>query len=111
MTERDRLFDLIANMPPEVCTAVETTDYLLDNGVILPPCKVGDVVFMLGQDEILEMKVFQKTTGINGSYYDSRNTAYNDFEDIFVDVDVGQTVFLTREEAEEALEKRKGQKI
>ena len=45
MTERDRLYDIIKNMPPEVRTEEEVTDYLLDNGVIVPPCKLGDSIY------------------------------------------------------------------
>lgn len=44
MTERERLMKLISDMPKDQ-TAPEMADYLLANGVIVPPVKVGDIVF------------------------------------------------------------------
>ena len=50
MTDRDRLAELLINSP-----SLDTwendfegaADYLLENGVIVPPCKVGDTVWEL----------------------------------------------------------------
>lgn len=62
MTERERLYELIVDADNEFfsetpCgTAQEriekTVEHLLANGVILPPCKVGDYVKFTGSDEI-----------------------------------------------------------
>lgn len=47
---RDRLIELLSNAPADfdgnrnVCTLAE---HLLENGVIVPPCKVGDVVYVI----------------------------------------------------------------
>lgn len=73
-------------------------DYLLENGVVLLPCKVGDVVYRIytrawiGEDVVREVVVSE-----NGVFYiddKGRMTSCNKF---------GKTVFLTREDAERAL--------
>ena len=79
-------------------------NYLLANGVIVPPCKVGDKIYML---------VTRKTTSFeypNGKMKRIENqhtfiketylTKLNFFK---VLDDFGKTVFLTKEEAEEKL--------
>lgn len=48
MTDRDRLICLImgANSPcVSLAEGERIADHLLDNGVIVPPCKVGDTVY------------------------------------------------------------------
>ena len=79
-------------------------DHLLANGVIVPPCKVGDTVYSIDNEissqifvgevyEILVRKnivVFRYT---RKGYYSGGSTKE----------DFGKTVFLTREEAEMAL--------
>lgn len=73
-------------------------EYLIDNGVVVPPCKVGDVVYRIytrawiGEDVVREVVVSE-----NGVFYiddKGRMTSCNKF---------GKTVFLTREEAEAKL--------
>lgn len=86
-------------------------DHLLANGVILPPCKVGDELFRIIKltsgaykpfvptlpDKVEPYGIFYK--GLMGEY---RCIPFEEF---------GKTVFLTREEAEKALrEKEKGKK-
>lgn len=87
-------------------------DYLLANGVIPIPCKVGDTVYafceMLGV--ILEYKVVG--IGITEIAMQYEAYAYTKEEDILIDNidyetdDIGKTIFLTREEAEKALRER-----
>lgn len=89
-------------------------DFLLAHGVIVPPCKVGDTVYtnfavsgdyLRKKDRPYECKVVfigintsDKFGGgfINVEYKNSRMMQFN-FNTI------GKTVFLTREEAEQAL--------
>ena len=59
MTDRERLIELILNaprtdvvygdikLPKPIQTAQTVADNLLANGVIVPPCKVGDKTFLL----------------------------------------------------------------
>ena len=78
--------------------AVFFADYLIDHGVVVPPCKVGDAVYRIytrswiGEDVVREVVVSE-----NGVFYvddKGRMTSCGKF---------GKTVFLTREEAEKAL--------
>ena len=90
-------------------------DHLLANGVIVPPCKVGDVVYIKALKERLPFVVTQISIKKSGIYYEAdriRNKKGNllYFHDItsvvFDDTDFGKTVFLTRSQAEEALKNR-----
>ena len=53
MTDRDRLIELICDTPTRIMggnmflekISTDIADYLLENGVIVPPCKVGDKVY------------------------------------------------------------------
>jgi hypothetical protein len=89
-------------------------DYLLKNGVIVPPCKVGQTVF-----RIITMGTGVKkksvTHELNGfsvvKYKETQKRFIRDIEvtkNNFIDVceSYGKTVFLTREEAEKALAER-----
>ena len=72
-------------------------DYLLANGVIVPPCKVGDMVYRTSLlDEVVELKVDALITAV-------RTKPYNAFSLN----DIGETVFLTKQEAEEKLRELK----
>lgn len=49
---RDRLIDILSKPihPKEGVNLAEVVaDYLLDNGVIVPPCKVGDTVYVIAE--------------------------------------------------------------
>ena len=60
---RERLIELLNGKSIDTTPDVEyVADYLLDNGVIVPPCKVGDTVYnvlpsTLFKNRILEEKV------------------------------------------------------
>lgn len=87
--------------------------YLLKNGVILPPCKVGQTVYFMPYDEICEAKVIfieinlftNPQIWISLEYYSPMFGTYE--YKSRVDLMLGKTVFLTREEAEAELEKRR----
>ena len=76
---------------------------------IVPPCKVGDTVYALGYDEESpwrdEYKVkyfYCSSKGINRSYIECGTMGNN-----FRPKDIGKTVFLTKEEAEQTLKELK----
>ena len=75
-------------------------DALIENGAILPPCKVGDIVYLVG--EITQQIVCSRVTAI---IYDDGGIwlALNGFLCISINQSLGKTVFLTKEEAEKAL--------
>ncbi len=92
-------------------TVEHLADYLLEHGVIVLPCKVGDTVYSYDEDlyALLDYRINQITLS------DGNPTLYSGVcfnEDVllsdidFVESDIGKTVFLTREEAERALKER-----
>ena len=113
---RDRLIELLRNaLKKEVIffgencgttyqTAEDIADYLLANGVIVPPCKVGDTVYcakkstqkiMTGEiEDITYWDTGHFSYGIDCGFY-SIGARYDE-------------VFLTREEAERALKGGEG---
>lgn len=122
MTERERLIELlndVASTQYEGDKIIKSeldiddedinhiADYLLANGVIVPPCKVGDTVYQVTRNFISEFRVrfieistcgnlFLHTDLINGIVYTG---------EIFSKSEIGKTVFLTKEETEKALHK------
>ena len=83
----------------------DNADYLLANGVIVPPCKVGDTVYRVSKQwnpDKLIWETILTEEGIAHAMFSFYCTTSQD--NIFRDVNFGKTVFLSREEAEAALE-------
>ena len=83
-------------------TVADIADHILANDVIVPPCKVGDTVYIISDytNEILDRLIIEiiiKKDGY-GFMFDTQSS--------WSDTDIGKTVFLTRENAEKALEER-----
>lgn len=105
MTMRERLIDMLAHvddMRIMRCGFGECADYMLANGVIVPPCKVGDTVYVcFSRTRVIECKVAQiiiehiEEIGMSFICYGGMRFYMRHW---------GKTVFLTREEAEKALE-------
>ena len=99
MTERERLIELLRQSgitwyPSKVA------DYLLENGVIVPPCKVGDTVYYICFGKIYKGKCHAITRHENSLQihlydYDGDNASF-----------ASDSVFPTRNEAEKALKAR-----
>ena len=79
------------------CHSARLADHLLVNGVIVPPCKVGDTVYyipfgsFITKWEIRSIEIMQD------------DIAFHCGRTFFLKFDIGKTVFLTREEAEAKL--------
>ena len=105
MTDRERLFDLMIDAKrtdPETGSFTDyLADYLLEHGVTVPPCKVGDMVYR--PSDCLGVVQF---VIISFNIYESEMFFTDDSENIIYLSDIGKTVFLTREEAERALKER-----
>lgn len=122
---RDRLIELLKH---EFGTKVSeiTADWLLANGVIVPPCKVGDVVYRL-DDIVWHSECCDCEHYYIGGFGDpsecGRTRLGNKHpdcikivEEVITQKDIywslysssgfGKTVFLTKEEAEKALKER-----
>ena len=105
MTDRERLIDLMIEAKrtePETGSFTDyLADYLLEHGVIVPPCKVGDMVYR--PSDCLGVVQF---VIISFNIYESEMFFTDDSENIIYLSDIGKTVFLTSEEAERALKER-----
>ena len=106
MTDRDRLIELLIKEQVG-CYAISPTwlaDYLIANGVILPPYKIGDTVYRIIAKSFV------------ADYWHIAEIQINANEMIFIDNggnyfiadDVGKKVFLTKEEAEAKLKECEG---
>ena len=121
MTDRDRLIDLSikaklyaqekADERGGLVCIDDEVDYLLANGIIVPPCRVGDTVYVIYPDprynwgnkelKILELKVHAFR------YFNNIMTVEIRGDGNYITWDIscfGVSVFLTPEEAEKALE-------
>lgn len=111
MTDRERLIDLIISADISLWGtdkpyAEVYADHLLANGVIVPPCKVGDTVYFdtylrgdsigVRPHKVIEVKCVIMTEPSKGGIGAE-----------IPDWAFGESVFLTREEAEKALKERK----
>ena len=103
---KERLIRLLQNAPSdfEGNRNIETlADYLLANGVIIPPCKVGDDIYYINEYG----KVGCCEKDIKGIIY----LGGSDFEIMDTDRNIDKIgtryCFLSREEAEKALERMK----
>ena len=107
MTERERLIDLLKNVPRNTRAFYDQfADYFLASGVIVPPHKVGTTLYFLSGDleecEIIESSSWSyiiDSLGLITIEETLHELSYKDnYEYVF-----GATVFPTREEAEKAL--------
>ena len=116
---RDRLIEIIKSTPHGMKTLGDVLDslyienvmvmHLLENGVIVPPCKVGDVVYFVGRnngkpmgaiDELVIVGIEKTEQGFNAKakFKDSENV----FKIMNFSID-NYGFFSTREEAEAKL--------
>lgn len=139
MTERERLIELLKKADNSAASRgitnyedaiADNADYLLANGVIVPPCKVGDTVWVISESRVKEAEIDEIHRRINdtkifvvfecdeedcdscpfnawrqahcGEWY--CDNAYGSAE--LAEEDFGKTVFLSRKLAEKALAER-----
>lgn len=86
---------------------VYVADYLLANGVIVPPVKVGDTVYMIDDYDcepyVLSVKIDHIKIDKISVWVGLRYPLGIKHTPLVPVDDIGKTVFLTREEAEQAL--------
>ena len=131
MTDRERLIDLIEEFGDDIafcdickspdsdcdgCRNERFADYLIEHGVIVLPCKVGDTVYIINRankpQEMIFDLIYMRCICVNdtdcmcGSLCNIKehNLCQYRFKNDFSDF--GKTVFLTHEEAEKALKER-----
>ena len=80
-------------------------DKLLAEGVIVPPCKVGDAVYFVDKYEDGTFMEESRVTEVcsKGLFTSASFTPKDDMGNFESYEEIGKTVFLTREEAEKAL--------
>ena len=137
MTERERLIELL--MQGDIAAAKQgvfnccmckreaeiLADFLLENGVIVPPVKVGDIVYIdNAPHNVVHITIEEDGISYCAKYYcdeyecckecpfakeisfgEAIMCEGNEYHE-FTASDIGKTVFLTREEAEKALKER-----
>ena len=136
MTERERLIELLKKAPYGANAITlsdkhkdsilgEIADYLLENGVIVPPVKMGDIVYIdNAPHNVVHITIEEDGISYCAKYdcdeYEcckecpfAKEISFgevimcegNEYHE-FTASDIGKTVFLTREEAEKALKER-----
>ena len=114
---RERLIELIQeakkhtkNANCDIGRNMIFADYLLANGVIAPPCKVGDAVYVVDYTRlgnmIFECTIEEISHLTYGTYYYLNWGLHIPRFKACQEKSFGKTVFLTKEEAENALKAR-----
>ena len=110
MTDRDRLIELLNQTRGTYFFAGDDNlnllaDHLLANGVIVPPCKVGDTVYVVsqGQGFCMRWNVYEgKVVDIHLNRHNKLTIRVENGEKFFGYFEPC-FIFLTKEEAEEKL--------
>ena len=122
MTDRDRLIELFKKIEytpfPEMTIKSnlgnQFTDYALNhivdeilaNGVMVPPCKVGETVYCLIQGFENPLKAIVNRITVQKDAVIISCSVLGYFGQSYMATDFSKTVFLTKEEAEKELRKR-----
>lgn len=114
--EREKLIDLIVSADiscfgSDKPYAEVYADFLLANGVIVPPCKVGDITYIF--DYEVNNHLESKLRGIAPSIVEA---IVIEDEGVWVENEhakyhitaFGDIIFLTKEDAEKALKEKRG---
>ena len=117
MGDRDKLIELFKGAESKVIEELNKhleldeeewmgiyADHLIANGVIVPPCKIGQIVWLV-RDGIIEETTVEKIVLKDKGLY--LKLLCNSFYETTCR-SIGKTVFFTREEAEKVLERSKG---
>lgn len=122
MTNKERLIELIDDFGDDValcdvcsrpredcegCTNEQLAEYLVQNGVIVPPVKVGDTVYEIQQDRTLQKWYVYGIIKYDGQEWAAKaknnKNKWNYIDKTFAFRLFGKTVFLTKEAAKKAL--------
>lgn len=119
MSDRERLIDLMIEAKrtePKTGSFTDyLADYLIEHGVIVPPCKVGTYVYFITDVNsqcftIRYGRVYEISITSNDNLFLSI-AEYDESDNVIDEWSIpkcqwSKTVFLTREEAERALKER-----
>lgn len=120
ITQREKLIELLEMIVlprKEIYSVAEIADFMIDFGVVVLPCKVGDTVYVnyiYGRNKIITdsqmVCSIKQTVGVNDESYwkvcvkQVIEKGYIVCHE-YTEDDFGKTVYLTREEAEAALQR------
>ena len=115
VTDRDRLIELIQNAVNGCARhwAEIIADHLLANGVIVPPCKVGDFVWLVFTPKYPANpndygKWFMSDDGVQRIIYGKKGLSIETWNmGVIPAKELGKKLFLTKEQAEEKLKELK----
>ena len=121
---RDRLVELLKGAETKVTEMLSKplaleewlgvyADYLIENGVVVPPCKVGQIVYIINDFDteepyVLPVEVVELGQSKNGQWIaidlplGLKISRYISWDDI------GKDIFLTKSEAEQKLKEMRG---
>ncbi len=138
MTDRERLIELIVQSTQKCdstdcnrckywntndCGAARMADHILSDGWIRPPCKVGDTVYVIMETSCEDIDLVHTVCEFYNEKHEDLCTLTRGkcpYKYIIINCEAdesnilsfserfGKTVFLTREEAEQALAERQG---
>lgn len=96
-TKEERANVLVLPISDEIVETLETG--VIANGVIVPPCKVGDTIYRTAIEygEVWEWDIVEIQIKLDEFVF------IDDSENIFLETDIGKTVFLTKDQAEQKL--------
>lgn len=113
---KDRLIELLNKKYDHFCDQCgvnkdshyteNLADYLLENGVIVPPCNVGQIVFVIDYEEypiIRDAEIIEITKNKHGTFIRYEYPGFRGREYVRRFEHIGKIVFLTREEAKAKL--------
>lgn len=109
---RDKIAEIIRNArmfaDPLSQVGYAEADALIANGVILPPCWIGDKIYFVCGYNMAEYTIERIEYDLHFWQFHCENPAYSieHREFSFFDERIGKTVFLTKEDAEKALKER-----
>lgn len=103
MNERERLVEILDKAPKSL-RYEDLPDYLLENNVVVLPCKIGDIVYVIPKYKgkpycgVVSDKI--QMIGITSRGWHIKTKGTSNFNKTYM---LGKTAFLTKEEAEHAL--------
>lgn len=113
MSEKEKLIEILNNTKIQCYTfgdlfyedlIEEIADQLLENGIIVPPVKIGQTVYGISRGEIIPIGIDRIQYSNRGIYILGRNEQYYGYGTITLDPDneVGIEWYTTQEEVLEA---------
>ena len=103
MNDRERLIEFIDEAQLQcddnygITNSTQMADYLISKGIIVPPVKVGDIVYHLFPKQgIVPHRIRRIQLNSKGLWLFDKNGAFSINK-------IGKTIFLTYEKAEKAL--------